>query len=453
VNDLPNRLGHVIAQRRLIADGQTALVAVSGGVDSMVLLHALAELSTQHNWKLIVAHFNHQLRGRQADADEKFVGQAARKLGLPFVSDRGDVKDYAVAHKLSIEMAARKLRHEFLAQTAKKFHARHVFLAHHADDQVELFFLRLLRGAGSQGLGGMEWNAPSPARRGLRLLRPLLGETKASLEEYAREQGIACREDATNRSSDILRNRVRRELLPLLRRDFAPALDRAVLRSMELVRDDAEFVTFEAAKWLRRKRRETFASLHVALQRRVIQIGLLGLGVVPQFDQVEHLRTRANNWLTLQAGLICRRLINGRIEARPAESAGFQPGETRLLLDRGDGDASCGLVTLKWKFSRGNAIPPHSVDTECFDADAVGSDIVVRHWRKGDRFQPIGMKQPVKLQDFFTNQKIPRTRRHELVLATTQGGEIFWVEGARIGERFKITPSTRRILEWNWRRS
>jgi tRNA(Ile)-lysidine synthase len=453
VNDLPHRLNQVIARHRLITDGESALIAVSGGVDSMVLLHALAELAPTHRWKLTVAHFNHQLRGRDSDADERFVARAAKKLNLRFVSNRGDVKAFAAAQKLSIEMAARTLRHRFLAHTAERLGVCRAFLAHHADDQVELFFLRLLRGAGTQGLGGMEWSAVSSASRSLKLLRPLLNETKVALLDFARTRKIKFREDATNYSPDILRNRMRQKLLPRLRRDFAPALDRAVLRSMELVRDEGDFVTFEAAAWLRRKRRAAFGALHVALQRRVIQLSLIGHGVVPQFDHVEYLRTHVNKWLTVHASFVGRRRADGEIEMRPVLAARFHSGEARVALGTRAGQTACESAVLMWNFLRGHALPPPSAHTEFFDADTVGRSLVLRHWREGDRFQPIGMKRAVKLQDFFTNQKIPRARRHELLLGVTQHGEIFWVEGARIGERFKITPATRRILKWSWQRS
>ncbi len=452
VNDFLHRIRQGLLDRGIIPDEAPAVVAVSGGVDSMVLLHALAELAPTHRWQITVAHFNHQLRGRDAEADERCVARAAKKLGLRIVSERGDVKAFAAARKISVEMAARELRHRFLAQTAKNLGARHIFLAHHADDQVELFFLRLLRGAGTQGLGGMEWSAPSPAGAGLALLRPLLGETKAALVEFARARKIAFREDASNQSLDIPRNRVRHELLPLLRRDFAPALDRAVLRSMELVHDEGEFVTVEAIAWLEKQRSGAFDSLHVALQRRVIQIGLLGHGIVPQFEHVERLRTHVNEWLTLHAGFICRRRASGEVEARPVRFTPFQSGEAHVALGTRAGRTACESAVLMWSFSAGHKLSAPRAHTEFFDADAVGANIILRHWREGDRFQPIGMKQPVKLQDFFTNQKVPRARRHELLLATTVSGEIFWIEGARIGERFKITPATRRILEWNWQR-
>src|SRR5271170_612134 len=184
----------------------------------MALLHALENLSAKPKWKMVVAHFNHRLRGRASDADEKLVRQTAAKMELPIVVENADVKSFAKKSKLSIEMAARKLRHEFFARAARTQKIKTIALAHHADDQVELFFLRLLRGAGGEGLAGMKWSVPSPAGAKITLARPLLGLTKNELEEFAREKKIAFREDATNFSSNFLRNRIRNELLPLLRK-------------------------------------------------------------------------------------------------------------------------------------------------------------------------------------------------------------------------------------------
>jgi tRNA(Ile)-lysidine synthase len=224
-----------IQTRRLLQRNQTVLVAVSGGLDSMTLLQILHALSSQHGWKLTVAHFNHQLRARSSDADEKLVRQTAAALKLPFIAARADVRTFVKKSGLSIEMAARKLRHEFFVRAARERHISVVALAHHADDQVELFFLRALRGAGGEGLAGMKWRSPSPVNGKIALIRPLLGATKAELCEFARENRIHFHEDATNTRLDAARNRVRNELLPLLRRRYQPALNRTILRLMEIV--------------------------------------------------------------------------------------------------------------------------------------------------------------------------------------------------------------------------
>ena len=217
----------------------------------MTLLQALHKLSSRHRWRLTVAHFNHQLRGRSSNADEELVRQTAAAMRLPFVAGRANVKAFAQKSKMSIEMAARKLRHDFFARTAKERKTRVIALAHHADDQVELFFLRVLRGAGGEGLAGMKWRSPSPVDSKIMLVRPLLDATKAELRGFARENKIPFREDATNARLEMPRNRVRNELLPLLQRRYQPALTKTVLRLMEIVGAESELIGEMAQQWLR----------------------------------------------------------------------------------------------------------------------------------------------------------------------------------------------------------
>ena len=216
----------------------------------MVLLCVLHLLAPKYRWRISVAHFNHRLRGRASDADERLVRKTAAGAELPIVVGSADVKAFAAKSKLSLEMAARKLRHEFLARAARKRKIKAIALAHHADDQVELFFLRLLRGAGGEGLAGMKWRSPSPADKTISLVRPLLGGSKGELAEFARENKIRFRDDATNLTSDFLRNRIRNELLPLLRKNYQPGLDKAVLRLMEIVGAETEFAGEAAQAWL-----------------------------------------------------------------------------------------------------------------------------------------------------------------------------------------------------------
>src|SRR5258708_6012883 len=216
MSDLLNQVEKTIFARRLFRQGQRILAAVSGGVDSMVLLRVLKELSRKHGWRITVGHFNHQLRGRHSDADERLVPRGAEKLGLNFVAGRGAVREHARIHKLSLEMAARKLRHEFLARAAAELKISHVALAHHADDQLELFFLRLLRGCGGEGLAGMKWLGASPASPKIMLSRPLSDQPKTALLAYASERGIPFREDASNSLIQIPPKRIQPELLPPL---------------------------------------------------------------------------------------------------------------------------------------------------------------------------------------------------------------------------------------------
>jgi tRNA(Ile)-lysidine synthase len=441
-----------IASRKLLRDGQKILVAVSGGLDSMLLLRLLHHLAGAHRWKLTVAHFNHQLRGPAADADERWVLQTARRLRLKAVSGRADVAAAARAAGISPEMAGRTLRHDFLARTARRLHIPAVALAHHADDQVELFFLRLLRGTSGRGLAGMQWSNPSPSDPSIALIRPLLDQTKTALREAAQAAGVHFSEDATNASSDIHRNRVRHELLPLLRQQYQPRLSERVLRLMELTGAEAELATALAERWLAAKRRTRFERLATAVQRRVIYLQLLRTGSSPDFDLVERLRAQSGQPVALATGQWVARDAAGLLHARKIERVGFDAARMEIDLAEGKGQAQFGGLALAWEIveTPGTEFGRKS-NVEYFDADKVGATVCLRHWQPGDRFQPIGMKSARKLQDLFMDLKVPRVQRHRRVVAATDQDEAFWVEGLRMAEKFKLAPKTVRRLKWQWR--
>jgi tRNA(Ile)-lysidine synthase len=440
-----------IKDRMLFRDGQKILVAVSGGVDSMMLLHVLGQLSKTHGWKLTVAHFNHQLRGAAGDADERLVRQEARSLRLPSAFGRGDVGAAARRAGISLEMAGRKLRHDFLARTARRRRIPAIALGHHADDQVELFFLRLLRGTGGQGLAGMQWSNPSPSDPLILLVRPLLDQSKAALRQAAGAAGVRHREDATNAALDIHRNRVRRELIPLLRRHYQPRLEQRVLRLMDLAGAEADVVAGLAARWLEGSRRAKFNRLALAVQRRVIYMQLSRLGHAPDFDLVERLRAAPNAVVALNAGQTIRRDAEGMLRLQKTAPIKFDSARGGIVLAKRTGRAGFGGLRLSWEIKEAGDFAPEA-NVEYFDADKVGEKVWLRHWQPGDRFQPIGTRSARKLQDLFTNMKVPRAQRHRRVVAATARGELFWVEGLRMSEGFKLGPKTVRRLKWRWRR-
>ncbi len=268
-----------------------ALVAVSGGVDSVVLLHALLAVGMR---KLIVCHFNHRLRGRASAADARFVQALAARLGLECETGAADVTALAKAEGRSLETAAREARYRFFAETARRRRCRTLFLAHHADDQVETFLFNLFRGAGRAGLGGM---APeslrSVAGTRLRLVRPLLGIWRSEIEAYAAARRLRHREDASNRSLIPTRNRIRHELLPLLERLFGRDVRGAVWRTAEITRAEEAWLAALAGEG----EGETLSVVElraqpVAQQRRRILAWLRSHGV-PElgFAEVEAVRS------------------------------------------------------------------------------------------------------------------------------------------------------------------
>lgn len=353
-------------------------------------------------------------------------------------------------------MAARELRQRFLARTATRRKIRVIAFAHHADDQVELFFLRLLRGAGTEGLAGMKWRNPSPANSRITLARPLLAESKAALAAWAVDQKIPFREDATNAQVDIRRNRIRRELLPLLAGKYQPALVPVILRQMDILAADAEFVNQAAREWLIARRPAKFDSLPVALQRACLQLQLAQKGVMANFELIEQIRAFEDRPVAVDMERVVSRDATGRLRLEAARKSVFGGGQIRRRLTGRAGEFNFKNVRFSWKIGHPGTgtvnAQKNALNTEHFDADKVGKVIGLRHWRPGDRFQPIGMAGGVKLQDLFTNRKIPRAERHRLVVATTAAGELFWVEGLRMAERFKLDKTTARGLQWCWER-
>lgn len=459
MSDPSERLARAVDAQSLFARAERILVAVSGGVDSMVLLDVLHRLSAKHEWRLAVAHFNHRLRGRASAADEALVQRVAARLGLRCFRGEGDIKALARAGNISIEMAARQHRHQFLAAAAVEFGARKIALAHHADDQVELFFVRLLRGTGAEGLGGMRPLSPSPANARVLLARPLLGISKAELLAYANANGVRYREDASNRRTEHLRNAVRQELVPLLLK-LQPGLTRTVPRLMEVLRAESEVVEAEMGK----RSRVPFGELPVAIQRRLIERQLIAGGVRPEFDRVETLRLQPDQKITVEGGKLVVREASGKVRLRAAATESFDLNEVVVSLEQSAGEVAFAGRRFWWKREscrKAEFIRPAKAGTpnagtpngggECFDSEKVGRQIILRHWRPGDRFHPIGAPQAVKLQDFFTNEKIPREQRRRLVVAVAADGRIFWIEGCRIAEGFKLDKSSRRVLIWRWR--
>jgi len=279
--------------------------------------------------------------------------------------------------------------------------------------------------------------------------------SKEALLRFASAHDLRHREDASNASGDFLRNRVRHELLPRLRRDFQPALDQTILRTMENVEADAEVATAAAVAWLKRKpTKRRWGDLPVGLQRRVIQRQLQQLDIKADFNLIESLRGSPGRPLTVAPGQWIRCDDTGRLRTVAPVQAIFRGKRAMARLKGRAGQLTFSGAKIVWRRAAGcgRRVARPVAGREVFDADRVGPGIILRHWRPGDRFQPIGMAVAVKLQDWFTNRKIARARRRELIVATTMDGEIFWIEDQRIGERFKLTPTTRNHLVWRWNR-
>lgn len=434
-------------EKHSLASGTDMLVAVSGGVDSMVLFHVLRAMGGTQGWKIAAAHLNHGLRGTESDADEAFVRDTSARWNLPCFAASGDVQGRARARGISIEMAGRELRHRFLIETAEKNGFGTVALAHHADDQMETFWMRLLRGDVGPGLAGMRWKRPARDGSKVRFIRPLLDIPKAELVAYAESHRIDYRVDRSNSDRAFLRNRMRIEVLPHLEK-YQSALREITLRQAEVSGTEKDFLESEGRRWLESRDR-VFSDLHVALQRETIRLQLLSLGVRPNFEWIEALRDSAERPISVGKDERLVRTASGEVRRAELPKLHFSTEERAVEL-AGAGTFAFGGIEFEYQFvpSREESVP----GTEYFDASSVGGKIQIRRWAAGDWFKPIGLGGRKKIQDLFTNMKIGAEEKRQRVVACDARGNVFWVEGLRIGEDFKVSHTTRRVLRWKWRR-
>lgn len=418
------------------------LVGLSGGIDSVVLLHALRAAARQGRiGALTAAHLHHGLRGAAADADEEFCRRLCGEWEIPFCSERADVRAEADSRRLSMETAARELRYDFLRRAARRFGADCIAVAHHMDDQAETVLLHLIRGSGLAGLAGMR------PRNG-DIVRPLLRTQRREIEAYAAENKLAYCTDETNASDVMLRNRVRHTLLPALK-TLNPRVVERLSSTADLLAADEDCLQALASAAAKAAMREgedgmdraALRSLEPSVRTRVLRQQLL---LAQQGDVERRDIDRVDALLFQQAGT--------QIELRGGKAAWV---DSRLLhvgvppkirtfsipfAAPGTVHTPAGVIRSEWADFRRAA---HACEAYV-DFDALPPDTAVRTRRPGDRFHPLGAPGTRKLSDVMTDRKLPGTQRDLPLLCG--GAEVLWMPGYTISERLKVTPQTKRVL-------
>jgi tRNA(Ile)-lysidine synthase len=472
-----------LERERMVRRGDRVLVAVSGGSDSTALLALFAGATRDLGLDLHVAHLDHGWRGQASARDAEFVRRLALGFRLPVTVGHVDpvtwrrpgprARGDAGRRQSSREARARTLRRRFLEATAAQVGARRIALGHTLDDQAETLLLRLLRGSGRRGLGGIH-----PVVDGL-FIRPLLGMRRADLRAWLRSRRLRWREDATNRDPSLARNRVRRRLLPLLEREFNPRATEVLARAADLLRDEEDWLvplTDEAYAAAATRDQpdgvildaERLAAMPRALKRRVVRRAVTRVrGHLRGIDQRHIERTLAlldrggRRALDLPGGLQVF-LVNRTLfvftwdamRADPAAAAELLKG-TRLIrcgstLERGlcpvPGSVDLSGFRLRARLALpGEGLPKPGDDAALLDADLVENPLVIRPRRPGDRFHPQGAPGTRRLKEFLIDRKVPVDERGRIPLVLS-GERIAWVVGHRIDDRFKLTPATRRVL-------
>jgi tRNA(Ile)-lysidine synthase len=455
-------------QHHLVSGGEKLLVAVSGGPDSVCLLHILVKLQEELKTKLHVAHLNHQLRGAESEADADYVSDLARQCGIPATIERRDVKGYQKQQRLSLEEAAREVRYRFLTEVARAIGAERVAVGHTMDDHIETILMHLIRGTGTRGLRGLQPYTEWKSERGnLIVIRPLLEVSHQQTEDHCHHYRLAPRLDASNLSLSPLRNRIRHQLLPLLQ-SYNPRIAEALLRTASIASDDIDFVDRETSRLedriaqqegktviLDRKR---FDRLPSTLKRYLLRAAvekLLGSAKDIEMRHIEEmiaaLTKPAGKRLSLPGGLIFSlgydqyQLVSGLADLVTLPSL---EGEVQLNIP--------GQTLLPgWRIEASIVDQKQMTEKDDFtaysDLGKTGNKLLVRPRRRGDRFQPLGLSQPKKVGEFMIDAKIPQAWRDKIPIVCSPE-QIVWVVGWRIDDRVKITDNTEQVLRLEFKR-
>ncbi len=489
-------LAFIRAKQLISAGGETVVVAVSGGPDSMCLLHLLAGLAEQLNINLVAVYVNHGLRPSEAEQEQQLVRDTAEKLGSAFEPGVVNVTGYAKSHNLSFEHAARILRYDFLDKVAVQYRANKIALAHTADDQAEEVLLRLIRGTGRTGLAGMK-----TIRQG-KYIRPLLSTAKSRLLDYLRQVNINFAQDSSNQQRIYLRNKIRLDLLPYLAREFNPNIRQTLLQTANILGDEEELLddmtkkacldiflnsesmqgkpfpdTVDAGDEGGHATEETqnltldlarFLTHPRAIQRRVLEKACWRMKNKPYSKQIEQLlqlahRERSGGRLHLAEGLRVHKLSNrlyftypagmvarrGDLTAKACNNSGFEyeisgPGKWRL--------DQIGL-TVEISFLDRLAAESTNKGKNCerLDLDRITFPLTIRAPQPTDRFVPLGSPGSKKISHFLIDQKVKKQHRGEVPVLVSDN-TIVALLGLRIDHRFRITPTTSRVLHITWQR-
>ncbi|OGD18481.1 MAG: tRNA lysidine(34) synthetase TilS [Candidatus Aminicenantes bacterium RBG_16_63_16] len=448
------KVEQTIARFELLRPDDKVLIAYSGGGDSTALLEILERLRQKYGLRLALAHFNHLLR-RAAAGDEQFAAEQAQRHGLPFYLGREDIRAHASGEGLNLEEAAREKRYEFLKSTAVRIGANRIATGHTMTDQAETVILRILRGTGPTGLAGI-----SPSVAGL-IIRPLLEVEHEEIEAWLRAEGIRWREDESNRDRRFLRNRVRLDLIPYLKKEFEPAVVRQLGRLAEICREEEasfraldqkergakalavdEDASLDAAELVR---------LPVAAGRRAVRDFLRNVrGDLRRlaFSDIEAVRTLGEHKEhSLPGGPVLRR-DGGRIRAAGKKESAFAhpchyswDGRGTLTIE----ELGLGFRAETRSMVDAGSFTYDDERTANLDADRMSFPLVVRPRKEGDRYRPLGAPGRKKLKEIMRARGVPLEDRDRLPVFLSEG-KIVWVLGLPVADEFRVTPATKNLL-------
>jgi tRNA(Ile)-lysidine synthase len=449
----------------------SVVVGVSGGPDSVALLYVLFLIAPRFSLKLGVAHLNHCLRGNDSDKDAQFVEVLAKKFDLPCYIHKKDVREYRIENRLSLEEAARRVRYSFLNNIANTMQYNKIAVGHHSDDNAELILMNLFRGSGTQGLSGI------PPVRDHKIIRPLIKLNRSELIDFLSQNKLEYISDASNTDTKFFRNRVRHDLIPLLKTAYNPKISETLNRLSSIIRSEEEWIDdvvhpFYEKTVLDVQENTIILSssmlnqYHPALQRRIIRMTI---------EKIKgDLRRIRFIHISSVIGLLEKRSAYGkvdlpdRIRIQRDRDALYVFKEKRMLRDVSEKHSHSETVTFEYQIEKLDSVFIREIEatikftempmekvfdsryagqhTCFFDKDTLGFPMVIRNFRPGDAFKPLGVGGTQKLKKYFIDKKVPRGERIKCPILLSRG-KIIWVVGHRIDESVKVMPSTRNVMK------
>ncbi len=463
--DLIQKVEQTIRKERLLDKGNVIAVAVSGGSDSVALLHILHVLSSVWQWKLVVVHVNHQFRGLESDEEAAEVVKLAGHLGLPCEVGVMNVPEYMKQQNMNAQTAARDKRYEFLRQAAAKYSATHIALGHHADDQAETVLMRFIRGSGSGGLKGMPIRRPE---KKVELIRPLLRIYKAEISAYCLQAGLHYSNDSSNVERKYFRNQVRLDILPYLKQ-YNLQLPQSLNRLSDVMEAEDEYLESETKRLYHQHvtvqdtgnsfSRAAFVLMPTALQRRLIKLILNGLSEDAEFldfTKIEILRFAVLQHKPASTVLD----ISDQLHfIREYDTVGIVHKATKPLQDYEytiphetvEVHLTEAAMILKVSVMENNNTEPHArtplgIYHAEFDADVLVYPLTVRNRRNGDRINIIGLNGSKKVKDIFIDDKVSKSKRDQTPIILNGDNTILWIPGIRKSIHAMVNESTRNIV-------
>ena len=443
MNTLPERFLQFLFQTCGCSGKGSFLLAVSGGIDSMVMLSLFRESGLNGG----VAHCNFMLRGNESDGDEEFVRQTALNAGFEFYSKSFDTRAFAKGKGISVQMAARDLRYRWFDELARDQHFDHIATAHHRDDSIETFVINLSRGTGITGLTGIR---PVSGK----IIRPMLFLSREEIQSHAESMNIQWREDSSNQSDKYLRNRIRHLLLPRINKTL-PGFSEAVVKTMAQLKDSKDLLENVAGQFIHEAVRTTGERVEIDSDRiRQSPSAKILLYTVLQkygfnFDTVDNLVETLDGQPGRQflSGTHALTVDRSVLIVQPLRSA----EEPEIEIGR-DVAAVQYPVNLTFRLidTLGSYAIPRDSTIASLDRDTITYPLKIRRWKKGDYFCPLGMEGRKKLSDFFAGEKIPLPDKKRVWILES-AGNILWVIGLRIDHRYRVTSATRNILQITYR--